>query len=119
GPGMDPHTLAGWLFYARLLHAQMGTASLIFTLIGIELAVLRPPREGNGFLIIWVLAAYGILSLLINKDPRHTLALLPPLAILAAKGWGHFADDLGSPYLIAIAGPILLVFNMYSFDRPK
>ncbi len=93
GPGMDPHTVAGWLFYIRLLQVQMGTASGVFTLIGVLLAFLRPPREGNGFLIMWILSGYVFLSLLVNKDPRHSLALLPPLAILAAKGWGHFAHS--------------------------
>jgi len=75
----------------RLLKTQMGTASLIFTLMGIGLAFLRPPREGNGLLIIWICPPTGSSRFLSIKIREHTLALLPPLAILAAKGWGHFA----------------------------
>src|SRR5205814_2043682 len=91
GAGMDPHTLAGWLVYIRWLKLQMGAPSLLFTLAGAILAFWRRPREGNGFLVSWILSGYVTLTLLVNKDPRHTLALLPALALLAARGWGNIA----------------------------
>jgi hypothetical protein len=118
GQGTDPHSLSGWLFYIRLLHFQLGTASLLFTGIGLALALARRTR-GSGLLIAWILSGYVILSLLTNKDPRHTLPLLPALAILAIDGWGSLAIGASwGPAVISVAAPVLFLANMALYDRP-
>ena len=118
GQGTSPHSLSGWLLYIRLLHFQMGTAGLIFTGIGMALSLARRRAEGTGLLVAWILSGYLILSLLTNKDPRHTLPLLPALAIMAADGWGTLAIGAWGPAVISVIAPALLVFNMATRDRP-
>jgi hypothetical protein len=118
GPGTDPHTLAGWLIYGRWFREQMGLPSLCFSVIGIALAFVRKPRDGNGILVAWALSGYLLLSMLINKDLRHTLPILPALAILAARGWGKLVGHWRGGILIALAGPVLLLWNVSSYDRP-
>jgi hypothetical protein len=115
--GTDPHQLSGWLFYLRLLRMQLGLPSLIFTGIGLAFALIRRPR-GNILLWAWALSGFLGLSLLVNKDPRHSLAMLPALAILAVRGWGETATGSAAPVLLSIAGPLLLVWNMATYDLP-
>jgi len=118
GQGTNPHSLSGWLFYIRLLHFQMGTASLLFTGAGIALALGRRRTEGIGLLVMWILSAYLILTVLVNKDPRHTLPLLPALAMLATDGWASLASGPWSAGVISVAAPVLLLINMGIYDRP-
>src|SRR4051812_9479985 len=57
--GADPHTLSGWLFYIKQLPFQLGVPSLIFTGLGLVLAVvsrLRTKRLGDGLLWMWFLS---------------------------------------------------------------
>ena len=116
--GTNPHTLSGWLFYVRLLHIQMGTISFLVTGVGIALALVRRRTEGIGLLVMWIMSGYLILTLLVNKDPRHTLPLLPALAMLATDGWGSIAGGSWGPMAMSAVAPILLLINMAIYDRP-
>lgn len=118
GPGTDPRTLSGWLFYGRLLPRQMGLASLLFTGAGVFLALIRRPFKAIALLVVWFVGGYVILSLLMNKDPRHTLALLPPLALLAIQGWSSVWPFAWGPAAMSIAAVLLCVYNQLAFDRP-
>jgi len=126
--GTNPHSLLGWLYYIRLLRFQMGSLSLIITGLGIALAFACRLRrassmagrraEGMGFLVVWIVSGYAILTLLVNKDPRHTLPLLPPLAMVATDGWATLATGPWAPAVMSAAAPILLFINMAMYDQP-
>jgi len=116
--GTSPRTLSGWLYYPRLLNLQMGLASLVFTVVGIAAGLFRKSDRASGIVTAWILSGYLTLSLLVNKDMRHTLPLLPGLALLAAWGWGFRATSSWKRVLVLVAGPALLFFNMRHFDLP-
>ncbi len=115
--GTDPRHLSGWLFYIQLLRRQLGLPSLIFTTVGIALAVRRRP-EGMGLCLAWMASGYFILTLLINKDPRHSLPLLPAMAILAARGWGSVVNAPWKVFVLSLIGPLLLIYNFATYDLP-
>ena len=119
GQGTDPRTLAGWLYYIQLLPMQLGPASLVFTGLGAAFCLWARPWKENAPLVFWIGSGYLVLTLLINKDPRHTLPLLPALALLAARGWGSVIAAPWGAYLVSAAAALLFVFNHATYDRPE
>lgn len=116
--GADPRTISGWLHYIRLLQPQLGRPSLLFTLGGIILAIFHRRTPGNGLLVAWILSGYVCLSMLMNKDPRHTLPFLPALAILAARGWGSVVTPVVGRIALCLTAPAFLIYNIYAADPP-
>lgn len=93
-------TLAGWLWYPRLLPDQIGWGVLVIGLAGLVLllqqwrsGLVAPPRDGADRSQAWTWLV-GILvlgwlftNLSPNKDARYTAPLLPPLLLLLSRGW--------------------------------
>jgi len=94
----DPRTLAGWMYYIRM-QLQMGRASLLFTALGIVMVFIRRQTNGTGLLVMWILSGYVMLSLLVNKDMRHTLPLVPALAIWRREGGEPSRPGVGVRWL--------------------
>lgn len=115
--GTDPHTLSGWLFYIRLLVFQIGTPGLIVVGIGALWALGRGVAR-SGLLVSWILSGYLILSLLMNKDPRHSMPLLPALALLAVWGWADLLPRAARAWGLGLAGVGLLIATIATVDRP-
>jgi hypothetical protein len=87
-----PSTLAAWWVYPELLIAQLGWPLLAMLLVGLALNGLRrratsPPAPINGpalrWLLLFVVAAYVLLTLIPNKDARFIAPWLPVLTVLA------------------------------------
>ncbi len=130
--GTDPRTLAGWLYYVKLWPFQLGVPQTIFTATGIVLclvskvrsATLQAPAsrvagpKSDGLLWMWFLSGYLVLSLMMNKDPRHTLPILPAVAILAVGGWSSILPvSWRAPGLWMVAA-LLFGFTVLTYDRP-
>jgi len=125
--GDDPPvgSLAAWLYYGRslpiliplpLLGLALGT-----TLLGLGEQIWRrksgdrstadPSRTGTGvWLLVFCLGAYGLSSLLANKDPRHVLPIVPVLLVFLARGltliqarWSSILRWLTVPLLIGLS----------------
>ena len=105
--GTDPRTLAGWLFYVKLWRTQLGIPQLIFygsqgglrcvwcPMIAVLSRRRRTNEGGRSIVDVRFLSGYLVLSAMMNKDPRHTLPLLPAVALLAVRGMGvHYCLTL-------------------------
>ena len=120
--GTDPRTLSGWIFYFKLWPFQMGLPQTYFTAIGLVLALAALFRgrwyEGESFLWMWFLSGYIVLSAMMNKDPRHTLPILPAAAFLAVRGWGTLFSDIWRPRFLWAAALGLFGFTIMTYDLP-
>ena len=88
-----PLTLAGWLWYPKLLPGQIGVVLLAVGLGGLLLWwVQRTRTDGDDslgwrFLLVTLLAGWIVTSLSPNKDDRYIAPLLAPLILLLTRGW--------------------------------
>ncbi|OUX72561.1 MAG: 4-amino-4-deoxy-L-arabinose transferase [Synechococcus sp. TMED90] len=93
-------TLAGWLWYPRLIPDQIGWVLLVIGLSGLVLllqqrrsGLVAPPRDGSDRSQAWIwLVGMLVLGWLFtnlspNKDSRYIAPLLPPLLLLLSRGW--------------------------------
>jgi 4-amino-4-deoxy-L-arabinose transferase-like glycosyltransferase len=78
-------TLAGWLFYIKSLPRQATWP--IALLAGGELVALlwTRGRRVKGLILSWLIVGYIFFSLVALKEPRHTILILVPVAILAVS----------------------------------
>jgi 4-amino-4-deoxy-L-arabinose transferase-like glycosyltransferase len=80
-------SLAGWLWYARQMPAQLGWPALLAALLGLASFAIAPSRiREHLFLLLWLAVGYLFFSAIDLKEARHSVFLLLPLAILAASG---------------------------------
>ena len=93
-------TLAGWLWYPRLIPDQIGWVLLVIGLSGLLLllqqrrsGLVAPARDGSDRSQAWIwLVGMLVLGWLFtnlspNKDSRYIAPLLPPLLLLLSRGW--------------------------------
>ena len=93
-------TLAGWLWYPRLIPDQIGWVLLVIGLSGLVLllqqrrsGLVAPARDGSDRSQAWIwLVGMLVLGWLFtnlspNKDSRYIAPLLPPLLLLLSRGW--------------------------------
>lgn len=94
----DPplHTLAAWLYYWRTLPYLVSWPLLLLPLGSLVVSlgwrqqqkILVFVEQGRAWrwLLGFLLGAYLLCSLIVNKDPRHILPYLPGVAIVLAYG---------------------------------
>jgi hypothetical protein len=75
----DPVT---YLFYLKPLYPQVGLLLLVLAAVGAVIAVLRRSR-GDRLMLLWILSGFVCFVLVAEKDERHTIMWIPPLAYLA------------------------------------
>jgi hypothetical protein len=101
-------TLAGWLWYARQMPAQLGWPALLAALLGLgSLALGRDRVREHLPLILWLVVGYLFFSAIDLKEARHSVFLLLPLAIIAASGLAFLLRK--QPML---AGGLLIVLGI-------
>ena len=94
----DPNasSLAGWFWYPKRLPALAGELPLGGGIVGLVVAAWRRQKAKKAWHLpnqqwCWLLgsmAAGALLTVLSpNKDPRYLAPLMPPLAIVLARGW--------------------------------
>jgi len=112
-------TLAGWLWYAKQMPAQLGWPALLASLLGLGTLALGQGRIRDHLpLILWLVVGYIFFSAIDLKEARHSVFLLLPLAILAASGLSFILRKqpmLANGLLIAV-GVVTLGWTM--FFRP-
>ena len=104
----DLNTLAAWTYYWNALPRQISWPLLLVPIVGLLLYWKRSARKdwqmGINYplthlrwLAVFLLGAYLLSSLNINKDDRYILPYLPVLSVFLAYGltrwvgrWGHF-----------------------------
>ena len=88
-----PLSLSGWLWYPRLLPAQIGGVMLAVGCAGVLLWCWQRRRHSGDepqawrFLVVTLLVGWMVTSLSPNKDDRYIAPLLPALILLLARGW--------------------------------
>lgn len=101
----DPsgRTLAGWLWYPRILLAQWGGPFLLAGLAGLGWGFFRRTK-GTLLLILWLVLSYAIWSMVSNKDPRYLLpaAMVFPIG-LSSLPLGIPAAAAGTCVFMAIS----------------
>ncbi|MFA6255273.1 MAG: glycosyltransferase family 39 protein [Patescibacteria group bacterium] len=113
----DPNfkSLEGWLYYLKLIPAQMGGyLVVILSIIGAIKLFLDKNFKRNLYLIFtFVISIYLIFTFIANKDTRFTLPYLPFFCILAGIGVSFlisiFKTKLRVVFLVLILAVILVV----------
>lgn len=115
------HTGPGWIYIiARNLDAGMGLPLLILALAGVVLACVKR-RPGDLILAAYALPTYLILGAAQSRYARYEIALLPVLAVWAARLVAEMAVGLtdtgerraqASP-LWTCAGVLIVVFTAF------
>jgi hypothetical protein len=82
---IPPNSLECWLFYLKVLPAQLGTMTVILAAGGLALlanrAVVGRDRSIYRLLLAWLLVGYLVFSAISLKENRDTIMVLLPLAI--------------------------------------
>jgi len=74
---------ARWWFYPQVMRLYTGVLLVIPFLAGLGLATFKG-RVRNLLLVSWIVVPYLILTLIINKDTRYIMPVLPAMAVLSA-----------------------------------
>ncbi len=119
-PGGD--TLAGWLYYIKMLPDLISLPILIAT-IGLTLLwVFKKQQVGNLFgdrhalwLLIYCFGGYFFCSLATNKDSRFILPIFPVLSIFIAASFNLFQANWASKLRWATVGitGLIILLNLF------
>ncbi len=122
-----PSTLAAWWVYPELLITQLGWPLLAMLLGGLVLYGVRTrakshpaPRTGPAlrWLLLFVVAAYVLLTLVPNKDARFIAPWLPVLTVLAVGLSMQIAPGRGLVARAAVLGATALITLGLMFPLP-
>ncbi len=105
-PGLD--TLNSWIYYWKILPYLISWPLLLVPIVGLifygwKRSQVKAEQKENfstswKWLIVFIISAYGLSSLNVNKDPRYVLPYLPEIALLLAFGltcWtGRWAEKI-------------------------
>ena len=105
-------SLAGWLWYARQLPAQMGWGAVLASMFGVVLlywcrALLAKHSADVSFLLSWLVLGYLFFSAIDLKEARHSVFILPPVLLLAAIGLNTLGSRLQTMLLLLLAAVTL------------
>jgi 4-amino-4-deoxy-L-arabinose transferase-like glycosyltransferase len=105
-------SLAGWLWYARQLPAQMGWGAVLASLFGSILlywrrASLAKHRADVLFLLSWFVLGYLFFSAIDLKEARHSVFILPPVLLLAGIGLNTLSSRFQVMLLLLLAAVTL------------
>lgn len=104
-----------WLYYARVLTADLGFALFVFALAGVALAVLR--RRTPDLLLAGTAAVFYLIIAGAQTShlfyPRYAIPLIPPLGLLAGRLLDRVVHRLPVPrgwsgWVMACAAALLL-----------
>lgn len=118
---------AAWTYYWHELPNLISWPLLVIPLAGILLyrglswfvnlraAELGRERPIWGWLLLFLVGAYGLASLNVNKDARYILPCLPVLALILADGLNQLQDWWGQRLRWGVAGlgVFLMALNLY------
>lgn len=80
-------SIENWLFYARLLHRQVGlipvVLSLLYLITSIKYKNWRVRPVDGFFLVSWFIFGYLVFSFIALKESRHNVFILYPVALFA------------------------------------
>jgi hypothetical protein len=93
------------LYYVRALVYQLGGLFAALFALGLLAAWRRRSLRGLGVLVVWVLVPMVVLTLLRNRDYRHTMPILPAVALLSTA----WIAGLGSRRERLVLGGLALI----------
>lgn len=114
-------TLAGWTWYMERLPEQLGWPMVIAALAGVAVLIKRRRVPGFSradmlFWGLWFLFGYLFFSAIDLKEARHSLFLLPPVALAAILAFSALLPARGA--LAASAVLFALVVGQTVLLRP-
>jgi len=116
---VDRASLANWIWYARLMHLQVGWPIVVLGLVGAVLAALgrvSVPKAEARFWLGWFIAGYLFFSVIDLKEVRHALLLVLPLVLFAMlaleTGVRALAARTAVPRLVPAAGLALFAATL-------
>ncbi len=122
----DPpgNTLAGWLYYPKLL-PELVSLPLLILPIGLGLLWIFKNKIDNPienpkllWLIIYCFNGYFFCSLATNKDSRFILPILPTIGIFLAYGLNLFQNNWSKRLRWGTVGITLLIVAINLFPLP-
>jgi hypothetical protein len=108
---------ANYTFYLSKVYTQLGPIVLGLACIGFVIALTYRTRA-NRFLSVWLLSGYVCFVLINEKDPRHTMAWIPPLIYLAMVAVESFFGRRSWAWISSAALTAILLVNAVRTTRP-
>jgi len=102
-----------WMAYARILPEEVGGILFLLFLAGIILFLIRR-KFFNPLLTGWIVFPYIIFSLMINKDMRYIMPVLPCIAVISSFWIFRIQRDAFRRALIGLTVVIGLFTYLYS-----
>jgi len=116
-PGDLPRTgLAAWLFYADQLPHQASIAIIVLAFIGIFPLITRrivvPGHWFSVLLIGWFVIGYLAFSAISVREPRHSLMILFPLAIVSVMALHWLLPQRFATTAALILGSVVFLHSL-------
>ncbi len=117
----DPalNTIGAWTYYWQVIPFQVSWLLLIVPIVGLLIyqRSLFTDKQKDSFrwLAIFLVGAYILSSVNINKDSRYALPYLPAIALFLAYGLNCFGGRWQKPIRFGTVGlaALLMVFNLF------
>lgn len=115
-------SIEGWLWYLQQLPEQMGWAVPMFAAMGL-LAAPFLGRRGDGpdwtVLLVWFVVGYAFFSLIDLKEARHSIMILPPVAVAAAFLAQELTRSFGAVSLAPLVALGYAAYTLYMHPVPR
>jgi hypothetical protein len=111
-------TKYGYTFYLTKLYGQLGPVLLLLACAGLVLALVKRTRADR-ILLVWVISGYICFTLIIEKDPRHTMLWVPPLLYLALTGLETLMRRRALALIATTIFALVFLVNAVRSERPK
>lgn len=101
-------SIEGWIWYLQQLPEQMGWTVPIAAALGLVVAPFLGRREDGpdwAVLLVWFVVGYVFFSLIDLKEARHSIFILPPVALAAA----FLGQEVARPIRLAWLAPVVAI----------
>lgn len=115
-------SIEGWLWYLRQVPRQMDWAVPIAAVLGLLAAPFLGRREGGPdwtVLLGWFLIGYVFFSLIDLKEARHSIMILPPIAVAAAYLGQEITRRIRLGWLAPIGALAYAGYTLYVHEVPR
>lgn len=119
---VEKWSLAGWLWYLQQLPEQMGWAVPVAAALGLAVSPLPGRRHSAPdwpLLILWFAAGYVFFSLIDLKEARHSIFILPPVAVAAGFLCQEVAQRIWLGWVAPVAALGYAGYTLVTHEVPR
>jgi hypothetical protein len=115
-------SVAAWTYYLKPVPHDIGLVATVLAVVGAVLMIRRrePGRDRwvIGFLAAWFVCAYGFFSAINNREPRHGLMMLLPVAIAAVVALQRLLPSRLAQACALVLGGGTLAYSLITYPPP-